>query len=95
MNKSSINPIAKNPIDSTNKIWISPIPKLRSLLKFKKTKEENKPIKILNPPIRGSGILDCFLSSEKSRKFFLILKFIIKGNEIRDVKKDIKNEQIR
>ena len=50
---------------------------------------------MLSPPIRGSGFLDCFLSSGKSRKFFLILIFIIKGKEMRDEKKDIKNVQIR
>ena len=56
----------------------------------KKINEPIKPRNILNPPILGIGFLFCFLSSSKSNNFFFKANLYIKGNEMNEIRNDIK-----
>ena len=80
-------------VKSRNNI-ISNLPKRRfkSVLKIKKSNDAKIPRKIPNPPIRGIGILFCFLKSTKSNKLLFRAKLFIKGNEIDDTKRAIKKQ---
>ena len=90
LNKSSIKPIKKKPIESNNMISNFPKSRFKSLFIIKKNNEAKIPKKIPNPPIRGSGILFCFLLSTKSNILLFRANLFIRGNEINEIKNAIK-----